>query len=123
MKKSNNYLTCLETLKPVRDTLDVINGKWKLPILISIMVGNSRFTDIESSIPGISAKVLTKELKDLEINQLITRTVIEDYPVKIVYKTTQHADTLVPIIEALKHWGINHRHKLYQEITDELHTI
>ena len=115
MKKSKNYLTCLDTLKPVRDTLDVINGKWKLPILISIMVGNHRFTDIENSIPGISSKVLTKELKDLELNQLITRTVLDEYPVKILYKTTAHSDTLVPIIEALKAWGINHRHKLFAE--------
>jgi len=115
MKKVKNYLPCLETLKPVRDTLDVINGKWKLPILISIMVGNNRFTDIENSIPGISAKVLTKELKDLELNTLISRKVIDEYPVKIIYETTEHSTSLVPIIEALKEWGMNHRHKLFSD--------
>jgi DNA-binding HxlR family transcriptional regulator len=65
MAKNKVYCNCLETVKPVRDTLDVINGKWKLPIIISISVGNDRFTDIQESIPGITPKVLAKELKEL----------------------------------------------------------
>ena len=103
---------CLETVKPVREALDVINGKWKLPIIISISTGNQRFTDIQESIPGITPKVLAKELKELEQHQLIKRTVIEDYPVKILYSTEPYAETLGPIIYALQEWGENHREKL-----------
>jgi DNA-binding HxlR family transcriptional regulator len=104
---------CLETVKPVRQALEVINGKWKLPIIISISTGNERFTDIQDSIPGITPKVLAKELKDLEQHQLIKRTVIEDYPVKILYTAEPYAETLGPIIYALQEWGENHREKLF----------
>ena len=104
-----------ETLIPLRDALNVFNGKWKIPILFSIMSGNDRFTHIQNSIECISPKVLAKELKDLEEHQLITRVVIDDYPVKIIYKTEPYADSIAPIIEALKTWGQNHRKKLFSE--------
>ncbi|PQA54972.1 winged helix-turn-helix transcriptional regulator [Siphonobacter curvatus] len=110
-----DYCNCLETIKPVRDTLDVINGKWKLPIIISVSVGNDRFTDIQNSVPGITPKVLAKELKELEEHKLIKRTIIEGYPVKISYQAEVYADTLTPIIHALKEWGLNHRRKIMQK--------
>ncbi|MDI9863613.1 winged helix-turn-helix transcriptional regulator [Flectobacillus longus] len=109
MAQKKKHCDCLDTLKPVRDTLDVINGKWKIPIIISISVGNDRFTDIQESIPGITPKVLAKELKDLEQHKLIRRIIIEEYPIKISYKTEPYADTLTPLIYALKDWGLNHR--------------
>ena len=107
--------SCLDTVKPVRDALDVINGKWKLPIIISVGTGNNRFTDIQESIPGITPKVLAKELKELEQHQLIKRVIVEDYPVKILYKPEPYADTLTPIIYALKDWGLNHREKIFEK--------
>jgi len=106
------YCDCLETIKPVRDTLDVINGKWKLPIIISVGVGNERFTDIQDSIPGITPKVLAKELKELEQHKLLKRLIIHDCPIKISYKLDAYADTLTPIIYSLKDWGLNHRKKI-----------
>lgn len=113
--KNQKYASCIATVQPVRVALDVINGKWKLPIIISIIVGNKRFTDIQNSIPGISPKVLSKELKELEQNQLIKRTVTADYPVKVIYQAEPYADTLTPIIYALKEWGENHRQKILKE--------
>jgi DNA-binding HxlR family transcriptional regulator len=104
---------CLGTVMPVRDTLDVINGKWKLTIIISLSAGNERFTEIQESIPGITPKVLAKELKELEQHQLIKRVIIEDYPIKITYKLEEYADTLGPIIYALKDWGLNHRRRIF----------
>lgn len=115
MANKMGYLSCLDTVKPVRDAIDVINGKWKLAIIISLGAGNERFTDIQESIPGITPKVLAKELKDLEQHQIIRRVVIEDYPVKILYKPEPYADTLTPIIQALKVWGIKHRQKIIGE--------
>jgi len=106
---------CLDTVKAVRDALDVISGKWKLSIIISVSIGNERFTDIQDSVPGITPKVLTKELKELEQHQLITRTTIDDYPARISYKTDPYADTLIPIIYALKNWGENHRKKIFNK--------
>lgn len=109
------HSNCLETIKPVRDALEVLNGKWKLSIIISVAVGNERFTDIQDSIPGITPKVLAKELKDLEQHQLIKRTIIDDYPVRITYHAEPYAATLNPIIFALKDWGLNHRKKLFKK--------
>jgi DNA-binding HxlR family transcriptional regulator len=113
MAVKRGYSNCLDTVKPVRDALDVISGKWKLPILISIGVGNQRFTDIQDSIPGITPKVLAKELKDLEEHKLIKRTVVDDYPIKILYTNEAYADTLGPVIYALQAWGLNHRNKIF----------
>lgn len=103
------HCDCLNTIKPVRDALDVISGKWKLPIIISVGVGNDRFTDIQESIPGITPKVLAKELKDLEQHKLLRRIVLEEYPVKILYKLEPYAESLTPIIYSLKDWGTEHR--------------
>ncbi len=113
MAAKKPYLSCLDTVKPVRDALEVINGKWKLPIIISVAVGNERFTDIQESIPGITPKVLAKELKELEGHQLIKRVVLDDYPVKILYKPEPYTNTLTPIIDALKDWGLNHRKRIF----------
>ncbi len=109
MEKKKNYNECFKTVKPVKDALEVINGKWKLAIIISVSVGNERFTDIHNSIEGLSPKVLAKELKDLEHHKLIKRVIVEEYPVKILYKLEEYADTLTPIIYALKAWGTNHK--------------
>lgn len=114
MAKKKVYCECLNTVKPVRDTLDVISGKWKLPIIISVGVGNSRFTDIQVSIPGLTPKVLAKELKDLEQHHLIKRVIIEKYPIKISYVIEPYADTLTPIIYAMKDWGIKHREEIFK---------
>lgn len=112
MAQKKAHCDCLNTVKPVRDALDVISGKWKLPIIISVGVGNDRFIDIQESIPGVTPKVLAKELKDLEQHKLIKRIVLDEYPVKISYKLEPYADTLTPIIYSLKDWGIKHKKKV-----------
>src|SRR5689334_23739192 len=109
------HCDCLDTIKPVRDALDVISGKWKLLIIISVGVGNERFTDIQESIPGITPKVLAKELKELEQHQLVKRIITDDYPVKISYKCEDYASTLTPVIYTLKDWGLNHRKKIFKK--------
>lgn len=115
MAQKKTYCPCIETVIPVRDALDVINGKWKLPIIISVSIGNERFTDIQDSIPGITPKVLAKELRDLEEHKLIKRHIKDEYPVKILYRAEPYADTLTPIIYALKDWGLNHREKIFRK--------
>ncbi|MCE7042485.1 helix-turn-helix domain-containing protein [Dyadobacter sp. CY312] len=115
MAQKKMYCDCLNTVKPVRDALDVISGKWKLSIIISVGVGNDRFTDIQDSIPGITPKVLAKELKDLEQHKLIKRNILNEYPVKISYVLEPYADTLTPIIYSLKDWGLNHKKKVLED--------
>jgi DNA-binding HxlR family transcriptional regulator len=106
---------CMSILVPVRDTLEVIGGKWKLLILISLVEGNKHFREIERSIPKLSTKVLAKELKELEMNKLILRTVYDDYPVRIEYTITEHAKTLQRVIEELCIWGLNHRKEIFEK--------
>lgn len=96
----------------VRDALDVISGKWKILILISIIYGNKRFREIERSIPKISSKVLAKELKDLEDHQLIKRTVYDESPVLVEYTATDYSNSVSEVILALYNWGQNHRNKI-----------
>ena len=111
--KKKEHKECMSLLAPVRDTIDVIGGKWKLLILISIWEGNKHFREIERSIPKLSTKVLAKELKELEMNKLIIRSIIDDFPVRTEYTITEHAKTLQNVIEALRDWGLLHRREIF----------
>lgn len=108
----HNPTHCISALKPLRTALAVINGKWKLQILVSLYTGHARFSDIKASIPTISAKVLAKELKDLEAHQLIQRTVQAGPPVAVSYHVLPYAQTLDPIIFQLRDWGVQHEQRL-----------
>ncbi len=96
----------------LQDTLYVIGGKWRIHILYSICVGNRRFREIERSIPGLTTRMLSKELKSMEINGLITRTVHSTIPVTVEYEETEYCSSLVPVFEAMIEWGQRHREKL-----------
>jgi DNA-binding HxlR family transcriptional regulator len=111
MEKSirKRHTECSSMMMPVRDALDVISGKWKLMVLISILAGNKRFREIERSILKINSKVLAKELKDLEENKLIKRTVYDSSPVLIEYTLLPYAESLGDVIKALSDWRVNHR--------------
>ncbi|UTN02836.1 helix-turn-helix transcriptional regulator [Flavobacterium bizetiae] len=94
----------------VHDTMDILNGKWKISIISSICYHNKRrFTDILNDVNGISNKMLSKELRDLEINKLIKRTVLDTQPVTIHYQLTDYGLTLKTIINDLAEWGLKHR--------------
>lgn len=105
---------CLKSLLPVRDSLEIIGGKWKILIMISLWEGNKHFSEIERSLETISAKVLSKELKEMEANKLLTRTVIDDYPVRIEYTPTEYSNSLKEIIAHLREWGENHRKHVFK---------
>ncbi len=110
--KKKEHKECQAALLPVKDTLDVISGKWKILILISLWEGNKHFREIERSIPKLTTKVLAKELKDMEAHQLLTRTVLDGFPVKIEYTATEYSKTLRKVIKELRSWGMNHRKKI-----------
>ena len=114
MKKieKTDHSTCMGILRPVRDALDILNGKWKLPIIVALSFGEKRFGEIAREVHGITDRMLSKELRDLEINGLVKRTVENSYPVKVTYALTPHSESLEEVIEALKNWGILHRKKI-----------
>ncbi len=103
---------CTNILRPVRDSLDVLNGKWKLPIIVSLTFGEKRFTDITKDVHGITDRMLSKELRDLELNGLVVRKIQDEYPVKVTYALTPHSKSLRTVIDSLRNWGILHRKKL-----------
>jgi DNA-binding HxlR family transcriptional regulator len=103
---------CSGFILPIRDTLDIISGKWKLPILGALMFGSKRFKAIERGIPKITARMLSKELKELEDNQLITRTVYNTKPVTVEYEVTAYGHTLQPLLMEMKNWGEQHRKRI-----------
>ncbi|CAN5405712.1 hypothetical protein BH10BAC2_BH10BAC2_43560 [soil metagenome] len=76
-KGKADHSGCSEFVIPLRDCLDILSGKWKLPILGSLIMGKKRFKELERDIPKITARILPKELRELEMNQLITRTVYD----------------------------------------------
>ena len=99
----------------VRDSMDVLSGKWKISIISSICYYNKRrFSDILNDIEGISTKMLSKELKELELNKLVRRTVMDTQPVTVHYELTAHGLTLKTIIKNLTDWGLEHRKKIIE---------
>ncbi|WP_100612962.1 winged helix-turn-helix transcriptional regulator [Confluentibacter lentus] len=96
----------------VQDTLFVLGGKWRLPIIIAIKHGNHRFKDIKDFVPKITNRVLSAELKSLEANKLITRAVYDTSPIIVEYKITEYALTVKEVVNTMGEWGANHRKKL-----------
>jgi len=107
--------TCLSILKPVRDSLDVLNGKWKLPIIVALSFGEKRFSEIAKQVHGITDRMLSKELRDLELNRLVRRNIEESFPVKVTYQLTEHSKSLKSVIESLREWGTLHKQMLAEE--------
>ncbi len=105
-------LACIKMILPVRDALEILSGKWKLPIIISLSFGTKRFKQISSDIQGITDKMLSKELKELEINQMVTRTVLNTFPPAVEYSITEHGRSLEKLIVELHSWGMQHRKKI-----------
>ena len=103
---------CTSNLKNVIDALYVLNGKWKLPIVLSLVNAPKRFNEIMKDVEGISPKILAQELKHLEQNELVVRNVYATTPVSIVYEASPYSETLKDVLRALSNWGAGHRKKI-----------
>lgn len=104
---------CARNINAVEDALYVLGGKWKLRIIIALVSGHNRFNKLQQVIKGISARVLSNELKQLELNGLAKRLVHTDrIPVIVEYVPTEYAATLKDIVTTLADWGNNHKKKI-----------
>ena len=108
-KEVTSEAQCKATLNSVADALYVIGGKWKLRIIVALMEGDRRFNEMQRLIEGISAKVLSTELKDLELNGFVRRNVFTGTPVVVEYELTEYAETLGGVLQALSEWGAKHK--------------
>jgi DNA-binding HxlR family transcriptional regulator len=93
----------------INDTLNVITGKWKLPIIGSLIYGKKRFKELEREIPKITPRMLSKELKDLEMNGIVKRTVYDTTPVTVEYEVTEAGRSLKSVLDKMVEWGLAHR--------------
>lgn len=99
---------------PVRDALEVFSGKWKIPIITALsFYKTSGFKELERIVEGITPKMLSKELKFLEDNLLITRKVEDTRPVTVSYSITEYGKTCGSVMSELYHWGVKHRKKVF----------
>lgn len=103
---------CKTFIRPVRDVIDLIGSKWKLPVVIALSFGNKRFKELERQIEGITPRMLSKELKDLEVNGLVHRAVFNTTPVTVEYSLTEAGKSLDRVIEVMREWGLEHRARL-----------
>ena len=104
--------TCSASLNAVKDALYVLNGKWKLPLILTLQDGPKRFNEIQKSLGEITPKILSKELKDLELNEFVVRNVFSTTPVTVTYELTPYSGSLNKVIDELRDWGLQHRERL-----------
>lgn len=115
----NNNAICKHRMNTIKDTVELLSGKWKFHIVGTLLQSNRmRFMDLLREVDGIGTKMLSKELQDLEMNHLITREIINTKPVTVEYEITEFGKTLAPIIDEVAKWGINYRTSLYGQKDD-----
>ncbi|WP_223068132.1 winged helix-turn-helix transcriptional regulator [Paenibacillus caui] len=90
---------------PVEYTLNVIGGKWKGILLYHLIDGSKRFNELRRIIPAVTQRMLTLQLRELEADGIVKRTVHEQVPPKVEYSLTAFGETLIPIITAMREWG------------------
>lgn len=110
---------CTAHVMAVKDALYVLNGKWKLPLIVALTNGPLRFNEIQKSLGDISPKVLAKELKELELNEFVERKVSVAHPVTVTYELTDYSDSLDKVLNELREWGLQHRKRIIQSRKSE----
>ena len=96
---------------PVETTLTLISDKWKVLILRDLLPGTRRFGELKRSLGGVSQKVLTAQLRQMEESGLLTRTVYPEVPPRVEYTLTELGASLRPVLEALRNWGEEYQAK------------
>src|SRR6476620_9942996 len=105
VKQIKSEEQCKASLKSIGDALYAIGGKWKLRIIVALNSDNKRFNELQRLVEGISAKVLSAELKELELNGFVRRNIFTSTPVIVEYELTEYATTLSSVLQTLGEWG------------------
>lgn len=107
--------SCSKAKMAIRDTLDVVGGKWKLVLISVLRSGKKGFNELSRE-AAISPRILSKELQELEMNGLVSRKVCDTKPVTVQYELTPYSETLSEVLLAMEKWGYQHRNKIVQGI-------
>src|SRR5476651_2275341 len=111
-KLKHNPTECNANIGAVRDALYVLNGKWKLPLIVALATGPRRFNEIQKLVGDITPKILSNELRELELNEFVERKVIPTTPVSVTYGLMPYSRSLEKVLEELKNWGLQHRQRI-----------
>ena len=101
---------------PVEATLDVIGGKWKVVIMCHLIKGERRTSELRKLMPNITQKMLTQQLRELEADGVVVRTVFEQVPPKVIYSLSEYGWSLKPILDAMCAWGECHIDQSGEEV-------
>lgn len=94
---------------PAESTAKLIGGRWKIVILWYLFQGVKRFSELRRALDGVSQKVLTQQLRDMERDGIVARTVYAQVPLKVEYSITPLGLSLKPVVEAMHRWGVEHQ--------------
>lgn len=115
-KETTQIKECGQTILAIHDVMDLLNGKWKVSIIACLCFEKMRYSDLLRKINGISGKMLSRDLKELELNQLITRTVLNTKPITVEYEITEYGATLKNLTQTIAEWGFTHRNRIIKGI-------
>jgi DNA-binding HxlR family transcriptional regulator len=101
----NKKIKISEKTCSLREVLDIIGGKWAMPIIYILSKGKMRFKELERTVEGINTRMLVKELKNMEANGILTREVFATVPPTVEYTLTSKGEKLLPSIVSLHNWG------------------
>jgi DNA-binding HxlR family transcriptional regulator len=115
MKKENSSNSqnsiYLKEKCPLLHTMEQINGRWKILLLWYISLGANRFGKLKQGIPTITTKMLSQQLRELEADELLTRTIFAEMPPRVEYALTEKSKRLFPILEKLYEWGVDEKER------------
>lgn len=106
MLSKEDLLSC-----PVAVTVNLIGNKWKLLIMRNLLGGTHRFGELRKTIPGISQKVLTENLRSMEDDELVIRTVFAEVPPRVEYRLSDLGVSMRPIIDSMMVWGTQYKER------------
>ncbi len=107
--------SCSKAKMAIRDTLDIVGGKWKLILISVLRSGKKGFNELSRE-AGISPRILSKELQELEMNGLVSRKVCDTKPITVQYELTEYSHSLNDVLVAMEKWGYQHRKRIVQGI-------
>lgn len=107
---------CAKKIRAIHDTMDVLSGKWKVSIIACLCYQPMRYSELLKEVNGISGKMLSRELKDLEMNKLVIRKVLDTKPVSVSYQISEYGRSLKELTNVIADWGIKHREQVVNTI-------
>ena len=111
MKSIADYEQKIDRLRdtcPVRAAIDVVRGRWKPSILFELKSGAKRFSELQAALPGITSQALTVQLRQLEADGIVARTLYLETPVKVEYALSDYGTTLSDVMDQLESWGVSY---------------